>query len=61
MRGSLDMGYIHREPTGPSFYHVQQNEEIQLATHMLQPPIQSLKSLSQTPPSLSIIPSLKYG
>ena len=61
MHGSLDMGYIHRETTSPSFYHVQQNEDKQLATHMLQPPLQSLKSLSQTPHNLNIIPSLKDG
>ena len=61
MRGSLDMGYIHKEISGPSFYHVQQNEEIQLATHMLKTPLQSLKCLSQTPPGLNIIPSLKDG
>ena len=61
MCDSLDMGFINRETTSPYFYYVQQNEEIQLATHMLQPPLQSLKSLSQTPLSLNIIPSLKNG
>ena len=61
MRGSLNMGYINRETTSPFFNYVQQNEEIQVATHMLQPPLQSLKSLSQTPLILNIIPSLKDG
>ena len=61
MHGSLNMGYINRETTSHFFNYVQQNEEIQLATNMLQPPLQSLKSLSQTPLNLNIIPSLKEG